>query len=89
MRVRLAVTLVMAIALSGVAPVGAADAPHGMYRPDTIKWGDVPPNLPKGAKLAVLYGDPSKDGLFVVRIKLPANSRSPLTRIRRTRSSRC
>jgi len=73
MRVRLAVTLVMAIALSGFVTVGAADAPHGMYTPDTIKWGDAPPNLPKGAKLAVLYGDPSKEGLFVVRIKLPAN----------------
>ena len=24
-----------------------------------IKWGDAPPALPKGAKLAVLNGDPS------------------------------
>jgi quercetin dioxygenase-like cupin family protein len=31
--------------------------------------------VPKGAKLAVLYGDPNKDGLFVIRAKLPANYR--------------
>jgi quercetin dioxygenase-like cupin family protein len=73
MRVKLTVMLAMLISLSGVAPLGAADAPHGMYTPDTIKWGAPPPTLPRGAKLAVLYGDPGKDGLFVVRVKLPAN----------------
>ncbi len=29
-----------------------------------IKWGDAPPSLPKGAKLAVLQGDPGKPGPF-------------------------
>jgi quercetin dioxygenase-like cupin family protein len=33
--------------------------------------------VPKGAQLAVLYGDPTKDGPFVVRAKLPANYRIP------------
>jgi quercetin dioxygenase-like cupin family protein len=39
----------------------------------SIKWGDVPPAFPRGAKMAVLYGDPSKEGLFIVRLKMPAN----------------
>jgi quercetin dioxygenase-like cupin family protein len=65
------------IATSGVGSLSAEDAPHGMYTPDAIKWGDAPPNVPKGAKLAVLYGDPSKEGLFVVRIKLPASYKIP------------
>jgi hypothetical protein len=82
MGIKLAVVLTLVILLSGAVPVGAADAPHGMYTPDTIKWGNAPPNLPKGSKLAVLYGDPSKDGLFVVRVKLPANYKLPPTRIR-------
>jgi hypothetical protein len=56
--------LALVISLSGAVSVGAADAPHGMYTPDSIKWGDAPPTLPKGAKLAVLYGDPTKDGLL-------------------------
>ena len=33
----------------------------------------MPPSLPKGAMIAVLSGDPSKDGPFVVRLKMPAN----------------
>src|SRR5215813_14356045 len=55
------------------APFALADAPMPMLTPGDIKWGDAPPNLPKGAKLAVLYGDPSKDGLFIIAAKLPAN----------------
>jgi len=36
-----------------------------------IKWGDAPPDLPKGAQLAVLFGDPSKSGPFTLRLKAP------------------
>ena len=36
-----------------------------------IKWGDAPPALPKGAKFAVLYGDPGKAGPYVIRLMLP------------------
>ena len=60
-----------------VLPAWAADAQHGMYTPNAIKWGDALPNLPKGSKIAVLYGDPSKEGLFVIQAKLPANYRIP------------
>jgi quercetin dioxygenase-like cupin family protein len=75
MKIRPAALLLgLAFLVQGV-PVGAADAPHGMYTPDAIKWGDPPPFVPKGAKLAVLYGDPNKEGLFVIRVKLPANYR--------------
>jgi len=51
----------------------AAPAEHTATAADQIKWGDAPPMLTKGAKMAVLYGDPSKDGLFIVRLKMPAN----------------
>jgi hypothetical protein len=37
-----------------------------------VKWGPAPDALPKGAQIAVLSGDPTKDGLYVVRLKLPA-----------------
>jgi mannose-6-phosphate isomerase-like protein (cupin superfamily) len=36
-----------------------------------IKWGDAPPDLPKGAQLAVLFGDPSKSGPYTMRLKAP------------------
>jgi quercetin dioxygenase-like cupin family protein len=42
-----------------------------------IKWGDAPPSLPKGAKLAVLQGDPGKSGPFVIRLKLAPGSKIP------------
>ncbi len=42
-----------------------------------MKWGDAPPSLPKGGKMAVLYGDPSKDGTFSIRAKLPAGYMVP------------
>ena len=77
MRVRFAPSLALAVLMSVILPAGAADTPHGMYTPDAIKWGDPPPFVPKGAKVAVLYGDPAKDGLFVIRVRLPANYRVP------------
>lgn len=75
MRTRLAVALAIVFLANAALLARADDAPHGMYTPSTIKWGDAPPMVPRGAKAAVLYGDPSKDGLFVIRVKLPANYR--------------
>ena len=46
---------------------------HVAMSPKDIKWGDAPPIFVKGAKMAVLYGDPSKEGLFIVRLKMPPN----------------
>src|SRR5437870_154811 len=37
-----------------------------------ITWGDPPPVLPKGAKMAVVSGDPGKAELFAVRLQMPA-----------------
>ncbi len=39
--------------------------------PDKLKWQDGPPSLAKGSKIAVLEGDPNKEGPFVFRLKLP------------------
>lgn len=39
--------------------------------PDEIKWGEGPPDLPKGVQLAVLHGDPSKKAPFTLRLKMP------------------
>lgn len=48
--------------------------------PDAVKWGPAPPSLPKGAMVAVLAGDPAKDGPYVVRLKMPANYQIPAHR---------
>jgi len=39
--------------------------------PAEIQWGPAPDVLPPGLQGAVLYGDPTKDGLFSMRFKLP------------------
>src|SRR5262245_65989874 len=42
-----------------------------------IQWKDGPPSLPPGAKFAVLEGDPTKEGPFVFRVKVPDGYRIP------------
>ena len=59
------------LAVSSLAQTPHADMAASFYAPDAIKWKDGPPSLPKGAQVAVLEGDPSKEGMFVMRIKFP------------------
>ena len=56
------------------ADTGMPTAPsaHAMMTPADVKWGDPPAVLTAGAKAAVLAGDPSKVGEFVMRLQLPA-----------------
>jgi len=49
----------------------AAKAEAVTMNPGDIKWGDAPPSIPKGAQLAVLYGNPGKKVPFVMRLKMP------------------
>ena len=42
-----------------------------------LEWKDGPPSLPKGAKIAILEGDPSKEGPFVFRVKVPDGYQIP------------
>jgi anti-sigma factor ChrR (cupin superfamily) len=44
---------------------------------EAVKWAPAPSALPKGAKLAVLSGDPSADGPYVVRLQMPAGYQIP------------
>src|SRR3989442_2243833 len=48
-----------------------------VYAPSEIKWQDGPPSIPAGAKMALLDGNPAKDGPFVMRLKLPDGYRIP------------
>ncbi len=46
--------------------------------PDSLEWKAGPASLPKGAQIAVLEGDPSKEGPFVFRVKVPDGYRIPV-----------
>lgn len=67
------VPMVAVVALAGVAAAAAADTMdgHTIVAPQDIEWGPAPAVLPPGAEAAVLFGDPSKEGLFALRLKLP------------------
>jgi len=58
--------------LAGHASAETAPSSEGFYAPDTIEWKPGPPSLPAGAKMAVLEGDPTKEGPFVMRLQVPA-----------------
>jgi ketosteroid isomerase-like protein len=45
---------------------------HVAAAPASLKWGDGPPSLPPGGKIAVISGDPSKAEPFVIRAQVPA-----------------
>jgi hypothetical protein len=64
-------------ALSTCCAAAAFAADSTVVNPEDIKWGDAPPVLPKGAKVAVLNGDPFKSGSYVLRLQMPANYRIP------------
>jgi len=51
---------------------GPPPSQHVAMAASSLAWGPPPPSLPPGAKLAVVSGDPSKPGPFVVRLQLPA-----------------
>jgi len=53
------------------------DTSHLMFNQMDLKWGDGPPSLPKGAKMAVLEGDPGKEGMFTLRAMIPPNYKIP------------
>ena len=42
-----------------------------LYPGETIEWKAGPAALPPGAKMALLEGDPTKEGSFVVRFQFP------------------
>lgn len=67
-----------AIGFAGAAAAqGPAPAKHRIFTPTEIKWGPAPASLPPGAQASVLYGDPAKEGLFALRLKLPKGYRIP------------
>ena len=73
-------SMMIALALLTAAPVLAADSnkPEAMsMNTADIKWGDAPPDLPKGAQIAVLHGDPGKKAVFTIRLKMPAGYKIP------------
>jgi quercetin dioxygenase-like cupin family protein len=80
--------LVGALALSALAALAlaqdakkpeaaASHAGHIVVTPDDVKWSAGPGTIPAGTQMAVIEGDPSKPGLFAMRLKMPAAYKIP------------
>jgi len=74
LRIVLLTTLLLVSAAS-VSAIAADD--HIAVSADQLTWGPAPPAFPKGAQISVLAGDPAKEGLYVIRLKLPAGYKVP------------
>ena len=68
----------LSVLLHGEPPAGPKEmGPFEVFAPDRVRWQHGPPSLPKGAMIAVLEGDPAKEGPFVFRVKVPDGYRVP------------
>ena len=63
--------------LSTTGHEGSEAKDASIHRPDRLEWKEGPASLPAGAKMAILEGDPTKPGPFVMRIKLPDGYKLP------------
>ena len=73
-----AVAIIFAATLAAPLTASAENSTMDLFSgPAAVKWGPAPPVLPKGASIAVLSGDPFKDGPYVLRLKMPANYKLP------------
>jgi quercetin dioxygenase-like cupin family protein len=70
------IVLAVGLLLAGSA-LGLAQDMRPPINADDVKWGPVPPNIPAGAQIAVISGDPGKEGLYVIRLKMPAGYKVP------------
>ena len=70
-------SVMAAIAALLLTPYAAFADDMVVAHPGTLKWGEAPPVLPKGAQLAVITGDPGKAGSYVIRVKVPAGYQIP------------
>jgi uncharacterized protein DUF4437 len=70
--ISLSIALALWLAFSVAADQNAKPAADmGLYPASEIQWGDGPPSLQKGAAMAVLEGDPAKEGMFTMRLRFP------------------
>ena len=63
------------VLVGAVALLAGSAAQTGARAP--LNWGPGPPSLPRGAKLAVISGNPSQPGPFAIQLRFPAGYAVP------------
>src|SRR5947209_8280938 len=75
MRTAILIAVLAASVLNAQVPP-VPDPPVALT-PDAMVWTDGPSTLPPGSKVAVLEGSPKTDGMFTMRLRIPAGSAIP------------
>jgi quercetin dioxygenase-like cupin family protein len=70
-RIIMVVTFVIGVAILAISPSMIQAPDHGFFQPPDMKWIDGPASLSKGAKVALLEGNPMQEGSFTMRLQLP------------------
>src|SRR5918996_37515 len=65
------VLLAMGFSWARLSAEETQSAEMRLYPPTSMEWKAGPAAIPPGAKMAVLEGDPTKEGPFVVRFQFP------------------
>lgn len=61
-RVALIVAIAIAVAAIAIGQNMGRSSDHGFFQTQDLKWMDGPASLPKGAKVAMLEGNPTQEG---------------------------
>ena len=75
MRKPLVIASFLALASIPICAI-AQDTHHATVQSDALKWS-APAAYAAGAQIAVIKGDPTKEGMYVVRLKVPAGFKIP------------
>jgi quercetin dioxygenase-like cupin family protein len=76
MRTIVIASLLAAAVVSAQQTPAKPDAAIG-FTPEAVVWTDGPPTLPAGSKMAVLEGSPRAEGMFTMRVRVPAGAAIP------------
>ncbi len=69
-------TALLGLILVSAVLANAQETPIGVT-PEAVVWNDGPPTLPAGSKMAILEGNPRAEGMFTMRVRIPAGSAIP------------
>jgi hypothetical protein len=69
--------LMITALLIGIAGTVFAEEMRMPINADDLRWGPAPNAFPAGAQIAVISGDPFNEGLYVLRLKMPADYKIP------------
>jgi quercetin dioxygenase-like cupin family protein len=77
MRIAPSISAAALICAATISSAALAGSEHKIIAPEEMEWKSGPEALPPRAQAVVLYGDPAKEGLFAMRVKVPKGYHIP------------